>query len=273
MLLAVSGCCALMPLSIKIDNREVKLIPLIRARLQKHDHLVQVCPLDIGDVEICNTDPDYRIIFERKCEKDLGASLKDGRYQEQKARILATVPPHHCMYLIENAHIPTWGPGCSTACSPSAYTGVVVNSMFRDGIHVAITRDTSDTADWICAIFDKCMQDPSKYATSAAPRDISYLNCVKIKTKKLENIDVKTCFLMQLAQIPGLSAKLATAVAEQYTSWRKLIHAMDAAFEKGGEEEAVAMLSTISLIGSKKARRIVDYLKDYDGNHDKCQSE
>lgn len=258
-----------MPIELLIDTREAKLIPLVTQRLSGDDeHIVRVVPLEIGDVEIRHSDPDFRIIIERKSERDLGASLKDGRYHEQKARILATIPAHHCIYLIENNFRPTWASGASSACSTSAYHGAILHTMFRDGIHVAITENVRDTADWVVAIFEKCKANPSKFVDQS--RNESYVSCAKIKTKKLDNVDKETCFLMQLGQIPGVSAKLAQAIAGTYPSWRRLIAAIDGAYVANGDEGVIALLSCVPLIGPKKAHVIWDYLRDSAECEEEC---
>lgn len=263
-----------MPTQLLLDTREAKLIPLVRQRLSSDggDVEFKVVPLEIGDVEIRHTDPDFRIIIERKSEKDLGASLRDGRYHEQKARILSTVPARHCIYLIENDHRPTWGEGASTACSTAAYQGAIIHTMFRDGIHVAITESIHDTADWVVAIYGKCKANPSKFVAEAGHVDTSYVACAKIKTKKLDNVDRQTCFLLQLGQIPGVSSKLAQAIAEVYPSWRKLFAAMDVAHSQGGERGVIELLSRIPLIGPKKAQVILDYLRDTMEEDEECLS-
>ena len=45
--------------------------------------------LDVGDVELHAPDSDRTIVIERKTWLDFAASLRDGRYNDQKARLLA----------------------------------------------------------------------------------------------------------------------------------------------------------------------------------------
>lgn len=226
----------------------------------------KVAPLEIGDVEILHTEPDVRIVIERKTERDLGASLKDGRYHEQKARILATIPAQHCIYIIENPH-PIWNQHIYAACSASAYAGAIIHTMFRDGMHVVITKNTEETCRWIETIFQKCKDNPTKFVINNNQNaenggGTSYISCAKIKTKKLDNVNPATCFLLQLGQIPGVSSKLAQSIAEVYPCWRDLIRAIDNAFESGGPKEVVSLLSKIPFIGAKKAEVIFEYLRN-----------
>lgn len=64
--------------------------------------------LKLGDYAICYKDIEHAIekilyIFERKTWKDLAASIKDGRYEEQKKRLieLNTIGDIKCFYIIE----------------------------------------------------------------------------------------------------------------------------------------------------------------------------
>ena len=71
-----------------IDNREKKIIPLIKALNEdlemNIDIEIQMLPL--GDFIIQDNDKDI-VIFERKALSDLASSTKDGRYSEQSFRL------------------------------------------------------------------------------------------------------------------------------------------------------------------------------------------
>ena len=55
--------------------------------------------LDIGDIHIKYNDILY--IFERKTVRDLVSSIHDGRYREQKARMLSIYDKYQLSYIIE----------------------------------------------------------------------------------------------------------------------------------------------------------------------------
>jgi ERCC4-type nuclease len=74
-----------------LDNRENELIKIFRSCFSQ----VFVSQLDVGDIAICQMkDKSAKIlaIFERKTVNDMLASLKDGRYKEQKLRLMS----NHC---------------------------------------------------------------------------------------------------------------------------------------------------------------------------------
>lgn len=250
----------IMPIQLTVDTREAKLLECLKSELGE-DADILVAPLEIGDVEILHTEPDFRIVIERKTERDLSASLRDGRYHEQKARILATIPAHHCIYLIENPHRPTWAPNAYANCAPAAYSGAIIHTMFRDKMHVAITNGVSDTASWIATIYGKCRDNPSKFVVATNTGETSsYISCAKIKTKKSDNVDPLTCYQLQLGQIPGVSSKLAKAISEVYPSWREFFKALTTELDTEGKDGCIRLLSQIPLIGRKKADVIFEYV-------------
>ena len=87
-----------------IDTREAKLIELIKSASASASTLkipfnipYRVENLQIGDIIIRNqigendSSKTYNIILERKCITDMIASIKDGRYKEQKIRLQSEV--------------------------------------------------------------------------------------------------------------------------------------------------------------------------------------
>lgn len=236
-----------------VDTRERKLYEHLLDMLQ--DIPIHQESLEIGDAQVVvDIEPKpILLIFERKTEKDLAASIKDGRYREQKLRMLHTTQTHHCTYIIENPM--HWE---SHACPSSSYVGAIMNTMYRDGIHVVIVPNTYATAEWICKVAEKCKENPLKFvATSSAQQE--YISMCRVKTKRQENIDVATCFQLQLCQIPGISQKLAASISERYSSWRSLLDALNSC---GSLEDRVRLLSKIPLIGEKKARTFLEFVQE-----------
>ena len=244
------------PVRVIVDTRERKLYELLIDMLGGGEGVpVDQEPLDVGDIQIIvQHDPKQIVlIFERKTEKDLAASIKDGRYREQKLRMLHTTNTHHCTYIIENPY--HWD---VHACPSSSYIGAIMNTMYRDGMHVVIVPNVQSTAEWICKVAEKCVEHPHKFvATSSADKE--YLSMCRVKTKKQDNIDVQTCFQLQLCQIPGISQKLATSISEKYPSWRALLGSLN---ECSSLDERVRLLTKIPLIGDKKARTFLEYIQE-----------
>jgi ERCC4-type nuclease len=92
-------------MNLKVDVRERDLIEQIK-------HFISILPiykdinlvietLPLGDIIIENNGIE-KLIIERKTIRDLGASIKDGRYEEQSYRLNGVnVPNHNIIYLIE----------------------------------------------------------------------------------------------------------------------------------------------------------------------------
>ena len=75
-------------IDIIVDNREKKLIPIIKSLNNDYDYNfnITVDKLDIGDIIIKKNGEEVMII-ERKSYNDLASSLRDGRYKEQSFRL------------------------------------------------------------------------------------------------------------------------------------------------------------------------------------------
>jgi ERCC4-type nuclease len=97
---------------IKIDIREADLIKsctfLLGSMPCFKDLQIVTEPLPIGDIILCNnadpSNPVDLVIIERKSLRDLSASIKDGRYEEQSYRLNGM--PHHnhnIVYLVEGS--------------------------------------------------------------------------------------------------------------------------------------------------------------------------
>lgn len=186
---------------------------------------------------------------------DLAASIKDGRYKEQKHRLLASHPAKCVTYIIEEG---TLMPKDAYGLKKSVYTGIYTHSMYRDGVHVVFTRNLGETAAWIYDVATKCKENPAKMGAESAAGTTEYLHSRKAKSRKIENIDAQACYKLQLCQIPNVSYKVAESIIQKYPTLFSLM-------TKVGQYEtktiAVKELSTLPMIGAKKAATIIEYLR------------
>ena len=239
-------------IKIHIDYRETKLIC----------ELTQIVPsvtvtrnLDLGDILIVSTGKyPFTLLFERKAGGDLEASIKDHRYSEQKKRILSIYPPHKCTYIIE---------GISGVGENSNYmlNSAMVHTMYRDNMHIVNTANASATANFIKTVYDRCIAHPEYFcernSESSSSSGNSYIENTKIKSRKIENIDVNTCYLLQLCQIPGISHGIAKEIAKIYPNMSSLI---DALRNCKTPAEKIKLLGCINMIAKKKATKIAEYI-------------
>lgn len=179
---------------IIIDYRERKLIDCFQ-----NTHDFQIENLIIGDIIIKKQDTPV-LIIERKTISDLEASIKDGRWHEQKLRLLNS----QCkiLYLIENEKNKQPFPHQKS---------VILNTLLRDNCPVFLTNDILDTMNTILML-DKKIQ-----TEQFTPLDTP---AIQIKKKDVINNNI---FLHQLTVIPGISIKTAQEIIKHYKNWQELI--------------------------------------------------
>jgi crossover junction endonuclease MUS81 len=241
-----------MQLSIIIDNRETKLYSNIIERdldVYKDKISIEKTQLDIGDIHIKFNDIIY--VYERKTVSDLLSSIKDGRYKEQKHRLLssgvATIN-----YIIEGDSITSH----KNFNNQKLLTSIYLNSTYRDKINVFFTSNIDDTSTFILLLATKIIDKPENFI-STPDNNQDYIDVCKIKTKKCSNIDKDTCYLLQLSQIPTISKEIAKKIKDAYPTMPILIQTLES---KSDIKEKIKLLSSIDGIGSKKATTIIDYL-------------
>ncbi len=241
-----------MQLSIIIDNRETKLYSNIIERdldVYKDKVVIEKAQLDIGDIHIKFNDITY--VYERKTVSDLVSSIKDGRYKEQKHRLLssgvATIN-----YIIEGDSITSH----KNFNNQKLLTSIYLNSTYRDKINVFFTSNIDDTSTFILLLATKIIDKPENFI-STPDNNQDYIDICKIKTKKCSNIDKDTCYLLQLSQIPTISKEIAKKIKDAYPTMPILIQTLES---KSDIKEKIKLLLSIDGIGSKKATTIIDYL-------------
>ena len=113
-------------MNIIIDNREKRLIKLVRALKDEYglkNLSINVEKLDLGDVIIKKDDKEI-LVLERKSLNDLASSIKDGRYDEQSFRLTNyNIHNHNIVYLIEG-DLSTWEDKRRKMHSKTLYTAL-----------------------------------------------------------------------------------------------------------------------------------------------------
>lgn len=237
-------------LKIIIDNREAKLLQIIMERdLDSYKDIISIHKeqLDISDI-IINYNDQLLFYYERKTVSDLVASIKDGRYKEQKARLLSS-NANSINYIIEGDSITSIKNKNNQKMITSAY----INSIYRDNINILFSNDLNDTATLLLLIATKIIDNPSNFINKPTI-NTDYIDVCKIKTEKNKNIDKKTCYLLQLSQIPTISKELAKNIYNEYPSLSSLLVALNTT------EDKIGLLTKIDKIGKTKATTIINYL-------------
>ncbi|NBO57039.1 MAG: hypothetical protein EBU84_21150, partial [Actinobacteria bacterium] len=193
---------------------------------------------------------DILYIFERKTVKDLISSIHDGRYREQKARMLSIYNTTQLSYIIEEDDVVS----SKIYSNKSAIQGAYINTMFRDNIRVLFTKNICETATLLLSIAVKIIDNPKKFISGNGTDETSYTDYIKLKKKKIDNIDESTCYIMQLSQIPHISNVIAKNIAKIYPTMPNLITSLIQ------NDNKIKELCKIDGIGKEKASTIVKYL-------------
>lgn len=272
---------------VGVDTRERALLESLDDLLDGVDaaalHGMELtpCTLDMGDILVEALSPagqpeeavQKAWVFERKTVPDLVASIHDGRYREQKARLSAHYPRECITYIVEGLPcVSTW---CSLQPNPrmshshqASIQGAIFNTLFRDGMHVIWTKDPEDTAAFILAFAMRLAKKPDVFleagatagsvgvgagGTAGTTAGTSYAHAMVLKSRPKGNITPDLCWRLMLSQIPDISIKLAESIASKWPS-------MQAFFEALGplsETERRAALTAIPKLGAKKAAAIL----------------
>ena len=209
-------------MSIVLDTREQALFKYFPDCEKKQ--------FDIGDIHI-TFDNGRTIVIERKTLQDLQASIRDGRYREQKQRLLQS--GCEIWYIFEGSILSSF-----SSVSYKAIISAMMNCIIRDKISVFRTKDPEETSFIIKKLAENINPTPS--SQEIIP--------ISISMKKSGNITPDEVFISQLCCIPGISRTLALLIKEQFPNMSSLVNA------------DVKKLTSVNKIGKKKANSILSYV-------------
>jgi len=245
-----------------VDSHEKALYDSIVVQNQQLGHIydVQMAPLELGDIKIVLSVCDNivrELVFERKTLSDMVSSMHDGRYREQKARLLSNIATNNISYIVEGDSI------CqSIKRGAKSVSSAYFNMIFRDDIHLFFTRDVAETGQMLLSICTKMTENPSNYtvATTSSTEQIpkEYTGCLKLKSKKNHNITPVNCMVLQLAQVPSISNVIAKNICVVFPTMHTLVDAMRSC---SSQLEKQKILSCIDKVGKAKATKILEYMQ------------
>lgn len=246
-----------MSYSIKIDKREQKIITwLTDNNIEFKTEL-----LNTGDIQIYN---DTNIIYniERKTIQDMLSSIKDGRYKEQKVRLLSTIANQECnniFYILEGQT------NTLTDKEKNVLYGSWISCQFRDNINIIKTSNIQETCEFILKLLNRINLKPTDFikyndTTNIKTVDINYLKT--IKTKKKNNITPNIAQILMLATIPNISNLIAEKVLTKYKTLHKLFKCYELCYD---ESERELLLANIKIndkrkLGNIASKNIYNYL-------------
>jgi ERCC4-type nuclease len=213
-------------MQIILDYRESKLNDLLRSE-PNFNYLAQ--NLHLGDIQIIFNDTVY--IIERKTLDDFSSSIIDGRYKEQKQRLLESGA--QIIYIIEGHTKNQHGVPLSTLYSCMFLLQV------RDRICVIRSYDINETVKILVSL-------AKKIGTGIIDVDVNQSH-IKVK-RRSENVDV---YLQMLCCIPGISVNIAKNIIDKFPTMESLVRHIN----------ETNTLVSIDKIGSKLSNKIIHSLK------------
>lgn len=206
-----------MTFSFLIDSREKKIIENF-AQYEYDNVLVET--LDLADIE-CRIDGNTVLLIERKTLDDLAASIKDGRYREQKMRLKAS--GINTFYLLEGIIRGTQNGSKINRLPTKTVISSILNMCIRDHIKMISTPSFHHTLVFLHQLYHKLKTKPELFVTKCKNTisntiSLDEVTQCLIKSQKKENMTPKICAIAQFAQIPGVSRVIAKGLVEQYGS-------------------------------------------------------
>ena len=176
------------------------------------------------------------VLFERKTLNDLAASIQDGRYKEQSFRLLqqslsatatAGFHPHNIVYIIEGDIAQYEAKrNKNNRITKTALQSAMVSLLYYKGFSVIRTMNLGETADFIIHFADKVEKEsaegtiPAHTTGGDVPETVETAaqaySEVAAKKEKRDYITRENIGEIMLAQVPGVSAKVAAAILAKY---------------------------------------------------------
>jgi ERCC4-type nuclease len=235
------------------------------------DICVVVETLPLGDIILENNGSE-KLIIERKSLRDLGASIKDGRYEEQSYRLNGLeIPNHNIVYLIEG-DINRINKFTDKTDKLTIFSAIFSLNYYK-GFSVIRTMNIEETALFICNSANKIrkcdgenkkayyspllkkVEQNSEENVEVNLEDTEHLAKVDdyvsvIKKVKKENITPQNIDEIMLCQIPGISSTTAVAIINEFKSIYNLTNQL----KEGGTE----CLKNITYVTPKNQTRKIN---------------
>lgn len=201
-----------------LDNRERDLVERLAASAE------QVKALPVGDFWL-GVDPSSNVptagglVIERKSIRDLEASILDGRYRDQRQRLVAfcTETGAQPLYVLEGSYASATG-----RLTVPALMKLVARLQFRHGIPLLHTESVAETATLLRSLTDYYAEDKTNFQRDTTP--LRAVEAIHV-TKKVNAADPAQFYVAALVQCPGVSVKMAECIHTAFPSWPALLAA------------------------------------------------
>jgi len=188
-----------MPAEIVLDMRERALAAALAATGAA---VREMRDLPVGDI-LVQTDGGDALLLERKTRADLMASLNDGRWRDQGARLAET--GGRTGYLLEGCLPPT--EDVSGDLEDRVITGVIASATAR-GHLVLLARNVEHSAELLERIAAKMDRQQGGAADPVAMKMV----------RRRDRSSPRSQTAAMLSQVPGISGGLAYRVVDAYVA-------------------------------------------------------
>lgn len=216
---------------LEIDYREKAIIKYFEEFKPSIKYTITNLP--IGDF-VFKENNNIHYIIERKTILDLASSITDGRFREQKQRLLESMNSHdNIVYILEgNKNQKKYG-NISKAIIDSS----ILNLIFRHKYKVIHTANDMETYDTLLSLY-------KKLETTDFNIKVNQFKLIK----KSDNIN-NNILSMMLSVIPGVSINISKKIIETYTTLPILINTYEKMLDIKDKEN---LLSTIQITDKRK---------------------
>ena len=203
-----------------LDTRESELIQRIPDAIVKQ--------LPVADIWIGTNDQgivEGGLIIERKSIRDLEASILDGRYKEQRGRILSFCQENKSqpMYILEGSLASATG-----RLQKKALMKFIHRLIFHYQIPVMQTQSVQETAELVQTLIEQWKDDPASLQRTTELIKVTD----GIHIQKKDNAADPTQFAIScLAQCPGVSVKMAYQLVQTFGTFQGILNASSAELE------------------------------------------
>ena len=190
---------------LQVDRRERALMQHLDAKAVSY----QAVTLPVGDVLCTYDEGGCPFLLERKRADDFAASIEDGRWREQAARMFET--GHKVLFCIE-------GDLRGLGGMYESMLGAMVNANLRSSICFR-TFDVEETACLVCHLMNKFQKCPP-------PASVSTGGLRPPQSKRQRAAETHSVFVRQLMCVPTVSENIAVAIVDHFGHLEELQHAL-----------------------------------------------
>jgi ERCC4-type nuclease len=203
-----------MSLTLLVDVREKALI----SELTRAGVSFTVANLDVGDITIQSEDGAPLLVAERKSLADFAASNTDGRYREQRGRLLAVKGGGAAvLYFLEGRWTGDLGAMHGFRTTEELLKRLTTRLTLRYGLPVLMSANVAETAQWCQLLIRQLTEDRAVFSQEAGAITAMGTFTEAISAVKRDNRTAGSITAGILSVIPGLGGKRAVALAASHS--------------------------------------------------------